>query len=130
MRLPALFSLVTAGTITLAAGGCGDDSGPSASLAGIYSLASIRLPGQPAITPPDATGTLTLAASGTYTLRLEIQGQGTLEDAGTYAATGTQWSQMSPTTGQSTGTYTLNGNTLTITATNQAGTSISVWQRQ
>jgi hypothetical protein len=130
MRFRGLLALAAAASVTLGALGCSDSStGPSVNLSGTYSLVSIQFPPQPPITPPAATGTFTLAAT-TYTLHLDIQGQGTVDDNGTYALNGLNWSQSSSTTGQATGTYSLNGNMLTVNATNQGVTSISVWQKQ
>ena len=113
--------------------GCGGDNSPtqpSVNLAGTYSLTSFSfvVQGHPQAIP-GATGTFTLTAT-TYTLHLSIPGQGDLEDSGTYAISGSQWSQSSTTTGQATGTYQLSGNQLTVDATSQGTESVSVWQKQ
>jgi hypothetical protein len=130
MRFRGWFALAAAASVTLGTLGCSDSStGPSVNLSGTYSLVSIQFPPQPALTPPTATGTFTLTTT-TYTLHLVIQGQGTVDDNGTYALNGSNWSQSSPTTGQATGTYSMNGNMLTVNATAQGVTSISVWQKQ
>jgi hypothetical protein len=129
MRFRGWFTLAVAASIVLGAIGCSNSStGPSVSLSGSYSLLSIQFPPQPAITPPNATGTFTLTAT-TYTLHL-VTPQGTLDDNGTYTISGSNWSQSSTTTGQATGTYSLNGSVLTVNATAQGVTSISVWQKQ
>jgi hypothetical protein len=131
MRFRGWFALAAAASATLGALGCSDNSttGPSVNLSGTYSLVSIQFPPQPVLMPPAATGTFTLTTT-TYTLHLVVQGQGTVDDNGTYSINGSNWSQSSATTGQATGTYSLNGNTLTVNATAQGVTSISVWQKQ
>ncbi|HXS25159.1 MAG TPA: hypothetical protein VN719_13060 [Gemmatimonadales bacterium] len=130
MRFRGWFALAAAASVTFGTLGCSDSStGPSVNLSGTYSLVSIQFPPQPALTPPAATGTFTLTTT-TYTLHLVIQGQGTVDDNGTYALNGSNWSQSSTTTGQATGTYSMNGNMLTVNATAQGVTSISVWQKQ
>jgi hypothetical protein len=122
------FAAVT--SVALGAGGCSNSStAPSVDLSGSYTLLSIQFPPQAALMPPIATGTFTLTAT-TYTLQLTIQGQGTVNDNGTYSLNGANWSQSSTITGQATGTYSVNGNTLTVNATAQGVTSISVWQKQ
>lgn len=129
MRFRSWFTLAAVASVALGAIGCSNSStGPSVSLSGTYSLVSIQFPPQPAITPPNATGTFTLTAT-TYTLHLATP-QGTVDDNGTYTINGSNWSQSSTTTGQATGTYSLNGSTLTVNATGQGVTSISVWQKQ
>jgi hypothetical protein len=118
--------------LTLCAAACSDSSPtqPSASLAGTYSLVSFAFVVQGQQQPvPGATGSFTLTAS-TYSLSLTVPGQGTLNDTGTYSISGAQWSQSSSTTGQATGTYTLNGTVLTVDATSQGTETISVWQKQ
>jgi hypothetical protein len=126
MRFRGWFALAAAASVAL---GCSDSStGPSVNLSGTYSLVSIQFPPQPAITPPTATGTLTLTASA-YTLHL-VTPQGTVDDNGTYTINGSSWSQSSATTGQATGSYSLSGSTLTVNTTAQGVTSISIWQKQ
>jgi hypothetical protein len=118
--------------LTLCAAACSDSSPtqPSASLAGTYSLVSFAFVVQGQQQPvPGATGSFTLTAT-TYTLNLTVPGQGTLNDAGTYSISGSQWSQSSSTTGQATGTYSLSGTVLTVDATSQGTETISVWQKQ
>lgn len=126
MRFRGWFTLAVAASVVLGAVGCSDSTtGPSVNLSGSYSLVSIQFPPQPAVTPPNATGTFTLTAT-TYTLHL-VTPQGTVDDNGTYTISGSNWSQSSTITGQATGTYTLSGSTLTVNATAQGVTSISVW---
>jgi hypothetical protein len=118
--------------LTLCAAACSDNSPtqPSASLAGTYSLVTFAFVVQGQEQPvPGATGTFTLTAT-TYTLNLTVPGQGTLNDTGTYSISGSQWSQSSTTTGQATGTFSLNGTLLTVDATSQGTETISVWQKQ
>ncbi|HEY8104935.1 MAG TPA: hypothetical protein VIE46_02445 [Gemmatimonadales bacterium] len=130
MRVSGWLSLAAVASVALSASGCSNSStSPTVDLSGTYSLVSIQFPPQPALTPPTATGTFTLTAT-TYTLQLTIQGQGTLNDNGTYALNGANWSQSSTITGQATGTFSVSGNTLTVNATAQGATSISVWQKQ
>lgn len=130
------FALAAAASVALGAAGCSDSTtGSSVNLNGSYSLISIQFPPQPALTPPTATGTFVLTAGqtlnqGTYTLHLVIQGQSPVDDNGTYSLNGQNWSQSSTTTGQATGTYSLSGNMLTVNATDQGVTSISVRQKQ
>lgn len=130
MRVSGWLSLAAVASVALSASGCSNSTtSPTVDLSGTYSLVSIQFPPQPALTPPTATGTFTLTAT-TYTLQLTIQGQGTLNDNGTYALNGANWSQSSTITGQATGTYSVSGNTLTVNATATGVTSISVWQKQ
>jgi hypothetical protein len=118
--------------LALFSAACGDSSPtqPSNNLAGTYSLTSFAFVVQGQQQPvPGATGSFTLTSTN-YTLTLTVPGQGTLNDAGTYSVSGSQWSQSSATTGQSTGSYSLNGTVLTVDATVQGAETISVWQRQ
>jgi hypothetical protein len=113
------------------AAGCSDTAGPTAAgLVGTYALVSLAQPPAPTLTPPQATGTLVLAKSR-YDLTIDLQGQSSLTDAGTYAIAGNTWSQASDD-GQtrSTGTYTLSGRTLTLHLTTQGIQSTTVWQQQ
>lgn len=130
MRVSGWLSLAAVASVALSASGCSNSTtSPTVDLSGTYSLVSIQFPPQPALTSPAATGTFTLTAT-TYTLQLTIQGQGTVNDNGTYSLNGVNWSQSSTITGQATGTYSVSGNTLTVNATAQGVTSISVWQKQ
>ena len=130
MRVSGWLGLAVVASVALSASGCSNSTtSPTVDLSGTYTLVSIQFPPQPALTPPTATGTFTLTATS-YTLQLNIQGQATVNDNGTYALNGANWSQSSMITGQATGTYSVNGNTLTVNATAQGVTSVSVWQKQ
>jgi len=130
MRVSGWLGLAVVASVALSASGCSNSTtSPTVDLSGTYTLVSIQFPPQPALTPPTATGTFTLTATS-YTLQLNIQGQATVNDNGTYALNGANWSQSSMITGQATGTYSVSGNTLTVNATAQGVTSISVWQKQ
>lgn len=129
MRISGWLSLAAVASVALSASGCSNSTGPSVNLSGTYSLVSIQFPPQPVLIPPTATGTFTLTAT-TYTLHLVLQGQPPVDDNGTYSLNGTSWSQSSTITGQASGTYSVSGNTLTVNATAQGVTSISVWQKQ
>ncbi|HEU4587768.1 MAG TPA: hypothetical protein VFS11_03925 [Gemmatimonadales bacterium] len=138
MRIRDFCSLLLLSVVLVfGASACSNDSTgssltqPSASLAGTYSLSRFAfvVQGQQQ-TVPGATGTFTLTADNTYTLTLAVPGQPALQDSGSYAISGSNWSQSSPTTGQATGTFILSGNQLTVDATSQGVESVSVWQRQ
>jgi hypothetical protein len=138
MRIREVCSLLLLSVfLVVGAAACSNDNSgssltqPSSSLAGTYSLSSFAfvVQGQQQ-TVPGASGTFTLSANNTYTLTLAVPGQPTVHDSGTYSISGAQWAQSSPTTGQATGTYTLNGNQLTVDATSQGVESVTVWQRQ
>ncbi len=117
--------------------GCKSDStGPSATnLAGTYTVQSLSMQG---LTVP-ATGTVVLTATNyTVSITINIPGQPaeTIQDAGTYTISGSQWSQTSTVTGcpsacvQSVGPFSLNGNTLTLAVTTQGQTLTMVLIKQ
>lgn len=107
---------------------CGDNTAPAGplDLTGSYVLQSATVAGS---TVPNSSGTLELTAA-TYDVSLVLNGQVQPEDVGTYLTSGTEnWSQNSTTTGQSAfGTFSLAGNTLTITYTFPAARTL-VWNR-
>jgi hypothetical protein len=115
---------------------CGDDDPTGveeADLSGTYELVSITYQGQPSLAPPVATGTFTLTAT-TYQVSITIDlpdpfGQ-QIEDNGTYAIDGNDWSQESSANGfQSVGTITYDGTRLEVNATTQGQTVITVWNK-
>jgi len=126
MRVAGLLALGAAATVGLSA--CGDSTTPSGpiDLTGSYNLQSIVIGGQ---TQPNSNGTLQLSGSS-YDLALTLNAQVEPEEVGTYQLCGTDtWSHTSTTTGvQSIGTFSLVGNTLTITLTSPQA-SLAVWTK-
>lgn len=134
MRFRGWFTLAAAGSLALGAMACSDNTAPSstAPTPGTYSLQSIAFVVQGSNQPiSGATGTLVLTAT-TYNVTLDIPGQGTTNDQGTYTASNGTWSQKSndPQGTQSTGTYTFTNNVLTVDATAGGVETVSVWQKQ
>jgi len=135
MRHRPSLLLLLASSLTVAALGCSDNSGPSnpPPAAGTYALTSFQNPPNPALTPPNATGTLVLTGSN-YNVTINVQGQDPVTDQGTYTISGTSWSQTSTTNQgvQSTGTFTYNQSTgvLTVDVTAVGVRTISAWQKQ
>jgi hypothetical protein len=129
MRFRGLLSVAASAAIALGAGGCSSSTtAPSVDLSGTYGLVSIQFgTGGQVLTPPTETGSLSLSAT-TYSLTLS--GAQPETDTGTYAISGSSWSQASATNGtQSTGTYTVSGATLTVTTTQQGIVVVSIWQK-
>ena len=129
MRFRGLLSVAASAAIALGAGACSSSTtGPSVNLSGTYGLVSIQFgTGGAVLTPPTETGSLSLSAT---TYNLTLSGAQPETDTGTYAISGSSWSQASSTTGtQSTGTYTLSGSTLTVTTTQQGIVVVSIWQK-
>ncbi len=128
--------LATLVSAALVLAGCKSDSTSpttSANLAGSYTLQSLTQAGV-TLTPPAATGTLTLTAT-TYAVNLTITlpGQQPLQeqDAGTYTISGSQWSQSSTTIGiQSVGTYTYSNGTLSVNVTTAGLQVATTWKKQ
>lgn len=117
-------------------GSCDGDDDPGvtaptpADLAGTYDLASIEFPPNPAVEPPIATGTLRLTER-TYEVTINVQGQEPIEDNGTFQISedGT-WSQSSAVTKvQSTGTFTFDGNQLSVEVIQPAPVN-TVWDKR
>ncbi|HET7470868.1 MAG TPA: hypothetical protein VFJ81_14390 [Gemmatimonadales bacterium] len=135
MRHRRSLLLFLASSLTVAALGCSDNSGPSNPRppAATYTMTSFQNPPNPVLTPPTATGTLVLAAT-TYNVTINVQGQDPVTDQGTYTISGNNWSQTSTTNQgvQSTGTYTYNESTgvLTVDVTAFGVRTISAWQKQ
>ncbi|HKT61251.1 MAG TPA: hypothetical protein VJQ46_14455 [Gemmatimonadales bacterium] len=138
MRLARLGSLhlIALGFIVGLLAGCGsDNTGPSnpPPPAGTYSLTSAQNPPNPVLTPPNATGTLVLTGT-TYNVTIDVQGQGEVQDEGTYSISGNNWTQISTTNPgvQSTGTFTYVTATgvLTVDVTASGVRTITVWQKQ
>jgi hypothetical protein len=119
------------------AAGCGGSSstGPtpitSSELAGTYDLLSITFQGQPALTPPMATGVLVLTPT-TYAVILHVAPDtGAQVDSGAYSISGNQWSQTSTTSQvQSVGTFTFSHDTLTVNVTTQGMQVNNVWKKR
>ena len=133
MRFRGLLSVAASAAIALAAGGCSNSTSPGTSvdLTGTYDLVSISIGGQAVA---NSTGTFSLTTTN-YDLQLTLGGMAEPEDRGTYTASGSAasgtWSQKSTTSSnQSVGTYTMSGNTLTVTVTSPAPGSVSVWQKR
>ncbi len=124
-KLFGLWLPVAAFALASGLAACGDDDGGTpppgpVDLSGTYELVSLTQSGV-TLSPPVATGTLTLTAT-TYQLQLttpDLQGQPQqTNDNGTYETSGSDWTQQSATgLGTSTGTFTLQGNTLTVRVT-------------
>ena len=110
--------LLAAVAATAAMAACGSDSGtgpsgPPAALVGAWDLATVQYGGVPI---PDASGTLNLCADGHYTAQITATALGGTEtDSGTYAVTGTSWTQQSKAGNpDAVGTYAIANDTLTI----------------
>jgi hypothetical protein len=128
----------------LVAGACGSDNSSTgnqlgnADLVGAWSLVSFQIVPQPALTPPAATGTLTLGDSA-YDVLIVMNNSGVVDtvaaDSGTYQVNGSNWSQTSdnPELPQSTGTVSLtkNGSTevLEVNASAAGVATHSIWSR-
>lgn len=135
MPLPSpsvrLLGIVLVSTVAVAACSSSDDTGPSNSLEGSYTLASFEAVGGPVLTPPTASGTLVLTTTR-YKATLSVPGVPPV-DSGTYTAsetvhTFTMTSDVLPI--QSVGTYTLTGNQL-VTDLTTLGTRVkSTWSKQ
>ncbi len=140
-RLLPLLALPAA---MLVAGACGSDNSSTgnqlsnADLVGAWSLVSFQIVPQPALTPPAATGTLTLGDSAYNVLIVLNTGDAVdtvAADSGTYSVNGSSWSQTSdnPEVPQSTGSVTLtkNGSTdnLEVNATAAGVATHSIWSR-
>jgi hypothetical protein len=133
-------SAALAALAALALAGCGSN-GPigtsiNAALIGTYDLVSLQQGDQPAVGPPVATGTLTLADS-TYTVHIDItipndsQDSQTIDDAGTYTINANSWTQTSTVQDvQSIGTYVLSDGTLSVNVTTAGQVVKTVWQKQ
>lgn len=128
MGFRSLLLLAAGPAIALGITGCSSTTAPSVDLTGTYGLVSIQFgQGTTALSPPTEEGNLALS---TTTYNLSLTGAVPETDAGTYAANGTSWSQVSSTSGvQSTGTYTLSGTTLTVTTVQSGVTVVAVWQK-
>lgn len=129
LRLP--FVLLLAALLGVAC----DDEGPTeagADLTGTYTLESITFEGQPTLSPPAATGTLTLTDTR-YEVSIDIQspaGVQEVRDAGTYTVEGNSWTQESDDGSlQSVGTFELEGDVLTVDVTTQGQRVVNVWRR-
>jgi hypothetical protein len=107
----------------------GTDPNPT-DLSGNYTLTSYKLGDAPALTPPIATGSLTLTSTR-YTVNLTIAGQ-PASDNGTYSISGNQITQSSDVFPiQTVGTWVRIGNLFTIDVTVPVqGRIISSWQKQ
>jgi hypothetical protein len=128
----ALGALATgsAFAIVLACGDKATSPCQSPNLAGDYALDSITLVGQGTFSPPAATGALHLTTT-TYVVDLTLPVVGAQHDSGTYSAcnNGT-WSQTSALAGtQSTGTFTLVGQELSVDVTTQGQQIKNYWTK-
>ncbi len=128
----------------LVAGACGSDNSSTgnqlsnADLVGDWSLVSFQIVPQPALTPPNATGTLHLGDS-TYHVLIVANNGGVVDtvaaDSGSYMVNGSSWSQTSdnPEVPQSTGSVTLMNNggaeNLEVNATAAGVSTHSIWSR-
>lgn len=135
MRARRPMLLLLASTLAAVALGCGSDNNAPSNPApppGTYSMTSYQNPPGPAVTPPNATGTLVLTATN-YSVSLDVLGQ-QVQDEGTYTISGSDWSQTSTTNQgvQSTGTFTYNQATgmLTVDVTVVSIRTITIWQKQ
>ena len=128
MRVRGLLLLAVGAGVTLSAWGCNSTTAPSVDLTGTYGLVSIQFgQGAAVLTPPNEEGSFALSAT---TYNLSLTGAVPETDSGTYAATGTSWSQVSSTSAaQSTGSYSLSETILTVTTVQQGVTVIAVWPK-
>ncbi len=131
---PLLAALALAAMVLGGCGGSSTSPSNSTDLSGNYNLTSLTQSGF-TFGPPIATGTLVLTKTN-YTLHLIIavpsQPADTVNDAGTYTTSGSQWTQTSSQPGgtQSIGTFTLQNNVLTVNVTTQGQAVTTVWQKQ
>ena len=119
--------------------GCGNDyeqptQAPSVDLTGTYDLISITFGAPPALEPPVAVGSLVLTSSDydlQITLSVTVSGiPDTITDRGTYTASGNTWTQVSSLTPtQSTGTFSQQGDTLSVSVTIGGLKIDSVWRK-
>jgi hypothetical protein len=113
-------------------GGSNSTSPPTispAELVGTYDLLSITFQGQQPLTPPAATGVLSLTPT-TYTVVLAV-GPDTTADNGTWTVSGNQWTQSSATMQlQSVGTVAFSHDTLTVNVTTQGQQVNNVWKKR
>lgn len=131
---PALAGLTLLAVVLVGCGGSSTSPPSSTDLSGNYNLTSLKQSGF-TFAPPIATGTLVLTRTN-YTLHLIVavpsQPADTVQDAGTYTTSGSQWTQTSSQPGgtQSVGTFTLQNNVLTVNVTTQGQAVTTVWQKQ
>lgn len=124
-------------------GACGSDGSTgnqltSAQVAGDWTLMSFQIVPQPALTPPNATGTLHLTDSRYRIILIRNAGDAAdtvLADSGTYTVSGSSWTQTSddPATPSATGSVLLTNNagneTLQVNATAGGVATHSFWSR-
>jgi hypothetical protein len=125
-----LLGIVAVSTVAVAACSSSDDNtGPSNTLAGSYTLASFESPPVPVLTPPTVSGTLVLTDTR-YKATLSVPGVPAV-DSGTYTASGTVFTMTSDVLPiQSVGTYTLTGNQLVTDLTTLGTRVLSTWTKQ
>lgn len=117
-------------------GGCSSIASVSTdepNLAGSYEISSITVQDDAPITPPQGTGTPELTQTR-YTLQLSFDVPGEdiadVNEAGTYSISGNEWTQVSDETReQRQGTYSYDGDTLTIPLETQSGETEYVWRK-
>lgn len=130
-----LVLLAAAAALTIGIAACGSDNstGPSgltaAQLVGTYDLVSLTLGTSQPLTPPAATGTLTLDTT-TYSVNLNLP-TGPEVDSGTWTVSGDNWTQTSSVQDvEEAGTVNLSHDTLSVNV-NVAGTPIAnVWVKE
>jgi hypothetical protein len=135
MRVPfrSLAALAAATALCgLAACSSSSSTGPNTvSLAGNYALTSFSENGQDL--SQVATGTLAMTATH-YNVNITFLNNlaPAIVDSGTYTATqsGTFSQTSTPTGVQTTGTYTLSNNLLTVNLSTQGITVVQAWQKQ
>jgi len=131
-------AIVTLAGLTTA---CSDDEQPTnlpepTDLSGTYELVSLTQGGITIGPAQGATGALVLTQT-TYSIDLTVPnpddpfGPGiNTVDNGTYSTDGSNWTQESSTTGlQGVGTFTLQGNTLTVNVTTVGIEVLTVWNK-
>ena len=129
---PAAVLAVAMIPFALACGG--SSTGPNqgltpAQLAGTYDLVSITFQGTPTLSPPVATGTLTLSLTN-YSVTLTLP-TGQEVDSGTYTVSGNTWTQSSTVQPvQSVGTATLSHDTLSVNVITFGMQVSNVWKKQ
>ncbi|HEX6965938.1 MAG TPA: hypothetical protein VF166_09075 [Gemmatimonadaceae bacterium] len=131
VRLLPLVGVLAWAVATACGGSSTAPVSTNAALIGTYDLSSLTFQGQPTITPPAATGTLTLADS-TYTVSLTVPPDTTaVTDSGTYTISGNNWTQTSKVQPvQSVGTYTFANDTLTVNVTTLSMQVSTVWKKR
>ncbi|HEY7876801.1 MAG TPA: hypothetical protein VIC55_01170 [Gemmatimonadaceae bacterium] len=132
--IPRLSLLAVAAALIAGFTACGSSGATApgltaADLVGSYNLVSLTLGNSDPLTPPTATGVLTLTLTN-YNVALNLP-SGAEADSGTWTVSGNNWTQTSSVQDiQEAGTVSLSHDTLAVNV-NVAGTPIAnIWVKQ